>query len=236
MRTFSMLVVAVALSALTGCSQDLQKALEQAVANKDAKAVEALLERGADPFAPRDGRPSIFQDALCAAMDDNVINGADGLKNPVYSALCRKRRSKYPLVDATQTFQVGVEWRGFSESGVGQLVSHVTTAYDGNNVEVAFARDETEFRAMAIENNGYAIGIAGGPHKLRGRLIDKTIEAEYVEYLGPGGESGMLVPIKRYLPSTAQLQIASLAEYLAWKAKMLPDQTGRPAGDAPVKP
>ena len=67
---------------LLGCSEDPQKTLERAVHEKDAKAVEMSLAKGADPFAARANQPSIFQEVIFHAMDDNIANGAHGLKNP----------------------------------------------------------------------------------------------------------------------------------------------------------
>ena len=69
-------------------------------------------------------------------------------------------------------------------------------------------------------SDGYAIGIPQGNYKIRGRLVDNTIEVEAVEYLGLeyDMQNPMLIPIPAYLPSTAKLHAESIADYRTWKS------------------
>jgi hypothetical protein len=205
---------------LIGCSEDPQKTLERAVDEKDAKSVETSLAKGADPSAERAGRPTIFQEVIFHAMDDNIANGADGLKNPIYSILCRKWRAKYPAVDADLTLKPGIIFMGLGSSGA-QLMASVTATHEGKSHQVSFSRDETEFKNMKIANGGYAIGIVEGQYKVKGRLVNELIEAESVEYTGPPNamEVAMLIPIRRYLPSTVGLHYESTAAFFEWKKK-----------------
>jgi hypothetical protein len=204
---------------LLGCSEDPQKTLERAVREKDAKSVETSLTKGADPFTIRSNQPSIFQEVIFHAMDDNIANGANGLKNPIYSILCRKWRTKYPAVDADLTLKPGIIFMGLGVSGAAQLMASVTATYEGKPHQVAFSRDETEFGNIKIANEGYAIGIVEGIYKVKGRLVNEIIEAESVEYTGSSDamKMAMLIPIRRYLRSTVGLHNDSTAAYFAWK-------------------
>jgi hypothetical protein len=230
MKTQQPLIIIAFISAamLSGCSRNLQISLEKAVHNKDGAGVEALLGKGADAFSVRGKQPSIFKEAVFAAMDDNVRNGAHGPGNPAYAALCRKWRSSHPPVEKDLTLQVSIVFGGINHEGRAQLTPLITGNHGGVDTQISFARDETVFHGFIISSNGYAISVVNGDYRIKGRLVNGVIEAESVEFLGVAEEmdSAMLIPISRFLPSTVKLHRDSFLEYIEWKSMNKPQVEG----------
>lgn len=228
------LVLLAVAAALPGCSgDDPQASLERAIQQRDGERVATLLDRGADAFAPRGDRPSLFAEAVFATLEDNLQHGIDSPPNPAYRALCRKWRSQYPPVDATLTLNVGLAFLGLDEGGA-RVAPVVTSTYNGSTVTIELAHDETDFRNIPAIENGYVIKLPPGPYRINGRLIDDVIEAESIEFLGSEEvmAAAMTIPLRRFLRSTVRLHGTYTAEFVASRASRAPDG-GRLPADQP---
>lgn len=226
-RRFLAALLALAI-AMPGCSRDPQASLEEAVQQRDGRRVEALLNRGADAFSPRGDRPSIFEEAVFATLEDNMMHGIDSPPNPAYQALCRKWRSRYPAVDATLTVSVGLAFLGLGPGGA-ELMPAISTTYNGSRVTVELAHDETEFHKITTVEDGYIIKLPSGPYRIKGRLVDDTIEAESLEFLGSAEEmeAAMTIPLSRFLRSTVKAHDTYMEKRISSKSNG-PSDSGEP--------